>query len=100
MYYSGCSAPIAASGTNFNAAWTGSGSYTLDEKPNGSVKFRDATDLQQPLRETHVVAERAARDDVAMHAPATLVLDLRIREFGAQLSRIRHALRSVFVLIL
>jgi len=55
-------ASIAASRTNLNATRTGPRSHALDEKPNGSVKFRDPADLQQALRETHVVAERADRD--------------------------------------
>ena len=43
---SGCNAPIAASCTNFDAAWTGATSYALNEESNGSVEFLYATDLQ------------------------------------------------------
>jgi len=43
---SGCSAPIAASGTNLNAPRTNADTHALYQKPNGAVEFLYATDLQ------------------------------------------------------
>jgi hypothetical protein len=82
--HSGGCAPIAAPGTDLNAAWTGPRSYALNEEPNRPVDFLHATSFQQPFRKSHIVVERTVHDDKPMHPPATFILDLCTRDVSAE----------------
>src|SRR4030095_17253919 len=80
---SGGRKPIAAPGTDPNAAWTCPRLHALNDKANRPVDFPHATHLQQPFRETHVVVECTVHDPKPIHPFATYILDLRTRDLRA-----------------